>query len=139
LDDPCATLQLSPGQQSALTVQAPHAGTQLDEEQTKRAMPESAPASTAAGLGTQGTALQQSALETHACPAPTQVESVQRGTPSMSGLHVSWWQLPLQQSHDALHDAAANRHTSPFGLQALGLRHTPRTLGGAMLHDPGAS
>jgi hypothetical protein len=40
-------------------------------------------------------------------------------------LQVSWWQLPEQQSHDALHDIDASLHTSPSGLQPVGLRHTP--------------
>jgi hypothetical protein len=59
-------MQLSPAQQSALTVQPPHAATQVDEEQMSFGMPESTPASAAAGLGTHGTPLQQSALDTHA-------------------------------------------------------------------------
>jgi hypothetical protein len=129
--------QLSPAQQSALTVQAPQADTQVVEEQTNLGTPASAPASAAAGLGTQGTSLQQSALERHAAPAFTQVEFVQRGTPTLSGLQVSLWQLPLQQSHDAVHDALARRHTSPFGLQDIGLRQTPRTFPGEIEHAPG--
>jgi hypothetical protein len=139
LVEPCEMTQLSPAQQSALTVQAPQAATHVDEEQTNRGTPESTPASAAAGLGTQGTSLQQSALETHAPPAFTHVEFVQRGTPTLSSLHVSLWQFPLQQSHDAVQDAVARRQTSPFGLQDIGLRQTPSTLPGAMEHEPGWS
>jgi hypothetical protein len=63
---PTGAMQLSPGQQSALIVQPPQAGTQLELEQTSGATPASAPASDAAGLGTHGTWLQQSALEAQA-------------------------------------------------------------------------
>jgi hypothetical protein len=131
-DDPTATMQLLPGQQSALTVQVAHAAWQVVFAQMN-----CGPASPAFGLGTHGTSLQQSALETQAPPAGTQVELVQRGTPTSSGLHVSLWQLPLQQSHDALHDCVARRHTSPFGLHESGLRHTPREAPAAMLQAPG--
>jgi hypothetical protein len=136
LVDPRAMTQLSPAQQSALTVQPPHAATHVVAEQTKRGTPESTPASAAAGLGTHGSALQQSALETHASPAFTHAESVQRGTPTLSSLHVSLWHTPLQQSHDARHCTVPRRQTSPFGLHALGLRQTPRVFGGVMLHAP---
>jgi hypothetical protein len=34
-------------------------------------------------------------------------------------------QLPAQQSHDALQLVVASLQTSPFGLQLVGLRHTP--------------
>ncbi len=45
----------------------------------------------------------------------------------MSCRHVSCVsQLPLQQSHEALQLIVCNLHTSPFGLQPVGLRHTPR-------------
>jgi hypothetical protein len=37
----------------------------------------------------------------------------------------SFSQLPLQQSHDELHDIVASLQTSPSGLQPIGLRHTP--------------
>jgi hypothetical protein len=132
-------MQLSPGQQSALIVQPPHAGTQLEVEQTRGATPASAPASAAAGLGTHGTWLQQSALEAQACPAPRHCTLVQRGTPTMSGLQVSFVsQLPAQQSHDALQLMVESLHTLPFGLHPIGLRQLPRTLGGVMLHAPGA-
>jgi hypothetical protein len=115
---PCATTQDSPAQQSALIVHLPQLGTQLDVPQTNGAP--------AAGFGTQGSPLQQSALDAQACPAPTHCTSVHRGTPTLSGLHVSLTsQLPEQQSHDALHDIVFSLHTSPFGLQDVGLRHTP--------------
>ena len=46
---------------------------------------------------------------------------------------MSWFsQLPLQQSHDALHDIVASLQTSPSGLQPCGLRHTPTTKGAVM-------
>jgi hypothetical protein len=70
--------------------------------------------------------LQQSALEEHPWPAAAHMASEHRGTPTLSGRHVSWWQLPEQQSHDALHDIVARRQTSPSGLQLTGLRQTPR-------------
>ena len=38
----------------------------------------------------------------------------------------SFWQLPLQQSHDALHDIVASLQMSPSGLQPIGFLHTPR-------------
>jgi len=99
--------------------------------------PESAPASAAAAFGTQGKPLQQSALETHAAPAFAHCEFVQRGTPTLSGLHVFWWQLPLQQSHEAVHPMLPRRQTSPFGLQESGLRQMPSTFGGVTVHAPG--
>ena len=84
-----------------------------------------APAS--AGLGTQGRPPQQSALLEHDCPAATQLAPVQRGTPTLSVLQVSWVsQLPAQQSHDALQLIVLSLQTSPFGLHPIGLRHTPR-------------
>jgi hypothetical protein len=132
-------MHVSPAQQSALTVHAPQAATQLVEEHTKRGIPESTPASAAAGFGTHGTVLQQSAAETHAPPAFTHVELVQRGTPTLSSLHVSLWQLPLQQSQDAVQLTVDRRHTSPFGLHDIGLRQTPRTLGGEIEQAPGWS
>jgi hypothetical protein len=90
------------------------------------------------GLGTQGRLLQQFALEAHAWPTGTQVAPAQRGTPSVSGLQVSWWQLPLQQSHDELQDMVLSRQTSPSGLQPIGFLHTPTTYGGVMAHVTGA-
>jgi hypothetical protein len=134
---PWVTMHDSPAQQSALTVQAPQAEMHCVDAQTRRGTPESAPASAAAGLGTHGSPLQQSALETHAAPGFTHAESVQRGTPTLSSLHVSLWHTPLQQSHDAVQLMLPRRHTSPFGLQPLGLRHTPKTFGGETVHAPG--
>ena len=93
------------------------------------------------GLGTQGRPPQQFALVAHDPPAWTHVAPAQRGTPSESGLQVSWgWfsQLPLQQSHDALHDMVASLQTSPLGLQDVGLRQTPTVLGGVITHPPEA-
>jgi len=56
----------------------------------------------------------------------------------LSCLQVSWVsQLPLQQSHDELHDIVASLHTSPFGLHPIGLRHTPTVAGGVMSHVTG--
>jgi hypothetical protein len=69
--------------------------------------------------------LQQLALDAQEPPAATHVAPAQRGTPTLSGRHVFWWQLPAQQSHDALHDIVARRQTSPSGLQLIGLRQTP--------------
>jgi hypothetical protein len=85
------------------------------------------------GFGTQGSPPQQSALDTQDCPVATHVAPVQRGTPMMSGLHVSMvWQLPEQQSHDALHDLVESLQTSPFGLHPVGLRQTPSGLPAAI-------
>jgi len=70
--------------------------------------------------------LQQSALDAHACPGARHAAPVHRGTPTLSGLHVSLFsQLPAQQSHDALQDIVASLQTSPLGLHPIGLRHTP--------------
>lgn len=106
-------------QQSALIEHAPQVFTQLPPaKHTKGEVPP--------GFGTQGSPLQQSALDAHAAPAATHCTPVQRGTPTLSGLHVSMVsQLPAQQSHDALHDIVLSLQTSPFGLQPVGLRHTP--------------
>ena len=115
---PWGTSHADPGQQSALLVQAPHAGTQLFGEHTYGGEPP--------GLGTQGTPLQQSALEAHELPAPTHWRSAQRGTPTLSCLHVSCVsQLPAQQSQLELHDIVASLQTSPFGLQPWGFRQMP--------------
>src|SRR5262245_29592052 len=86
------------------------------------------------GFGTQGRPPQQLALDAHASPAPAHCAAAQRGTPSESGRQVSAWQLPLQQSHEALHDVVASLHTSPSGLQPVGFWHTPTVAGGVMLH-----
>ena len=103
----------------------------------KGAPPASGPASVWFGLGTHGSPPQQSALDEQACPAPTHVEFVQRGTPMMSSRHVlcapvsppaPLLQLPEQQSHEALQDTIdPSVQTSPFGLQPVGLRQIPRT------------
>jgi hypothetical protein len=104
-------------------------------------------------LGTHGRPPQQSALDEQACPAPMQLEYVQRGTPMMSRRQVlcgpvsppaPLLQLPEQQSHEALQETRDPRvQMSPFGLQPVGLRQTPSTpaSGSAPLHvtlpDPG--
>jgi hypothetical protein len=89
-------------------------------------------------FGTQGAPLQQLALEAQDWPAPTHAAAAQRGTPTLSCLHVSIVsQLPLQQSHDALHDMVLSLHTSPSGLQPMGLRQTPTVAPGVMLHVTG--
>ena len=78
------------------------------------------------GFGTQGSVLQQSALEAQAPPGITHVPGEQRGTPRLSWWQVSWVsQLPEQQSHEALHDIVASLQMSPSGLQPIGLRHVP--------------
>lgn len=125
---PCAATQVCPTQQSALIVHFPQLGTQPPPTLQMNFDPASA------GLGTHGRPLQQSALVEHACPALTQAASLQRGTPTLSSLQVSWWQLPEQQSHDALHDIDASLQTSPSGLQPVGFRHTPRGPLPEMLH-----
>jgi hypothetical protein len=82
--------------------------------------------------------LQQLALEAQAWPAPTQVPGEQRGTPTLSWRHVSIVsQLPLQQSHDALHDIVDSLQTSPSGLQPMGLRQTPTVAPALMAHVTG--
>lgn len=43
-----------------------------------------------------------------------------------------FWQLPLQQSQEALHEVVASLQTSPSGLQPIGLRQTP-TVAGAVI------
>jgi hypothetical protein len=45
--------------------------------------------------------------------------------------------LPLQQSHEALHDMVASLQTSPSGLHPLGFWQTPTMFGGVMLHVTG--
>jgi hypothetical protein len=78
------------------------------------------------GLGTHGVPPQQFALEAHEPPALTHCWAAQRGTPTLSCLQVSSVsQLPLQQSHDELQVVVCSLHTSPSGLQPIGLRHTP--------------
>jgi hypothetical protein len=115
---PFGMSHVSPGQQSAFTVHAPHACTHDVAPQTKGGVP--------FGLGTHGRALQQLALDAHAPPAGTHCAGAQRGTPTLSRWQVSSvLQLPLQQSQLALHDVPFSLHTSPSGLQPIGLRHTP--------------
>lgn len=115
---PCATSQAVPGQQSALSVHAPQAWTQVCPEHTYGGL--------APGLGTHGAPLQQSALEAHELPGFTHWAPVHRGTPSLSCLHVSCVsQLPAQQSHDELHDIVCSLQTSPLGLQPIGKRQIP--------------
>jgi hypothetical protein len=82
--------------------------------------------------------LQQFALDAQAIPAPTHVAPVHRGTPSVSCLQVSCVsQLPLQQSHDALHDIVFSLQTSPSGLQPIGFLQMPTAAGGVMSHVTG--
>jgi hypothetical protein len=69
--------------------------------------------------------LQQSALVAQAPPASRHTETLHRGMPRLSCLHVSAWQLPLQQSHDELQEVVAVRQTAPLGLQPVGFWHTP--------------
>jgi len=108
----------SPGQQSALLLHAPHDGTHCCGKQVSGPPPSAPP-------GTHGLPLQQSALVAHAPPASRHCETEQRGTPRLSCLHVSAWQLPLQQSHDELQLLVARRHTAPLGLQPVGFWQTP--------------
>jgi hypothetical protein len=49
----------------------------------------------------------------------------------------SFSQLPLQQSHEELHDTVLSLHTSPSGLQPIGLRQTPTVDGAVMTHVTG--
>jgi hypothetical protein len=82
--------------------------------------------------------LQQLALDAHDPPGFTQVPPAQRGTPTLSRWQVSWFsQLPLQQSHEALHDIVASLQTSPSGLQPWGLRQVPTVAGGVMVQVTG--
>ena len=117
---PSGAKQAAPPQQSAFVVHVPQAGEQLLVAQMNGGEPD--------GFGMHGKPLQQSALETHADPAPTQVAPVQRGTPTLSCRQVVppfWLQLPAQQSQEALHDVVASLHTSPLGLQPIGRRQMP--------------
>jgi hypothetical protein len=129
---PAETMHDAPGQQSALLVHAPHAATHWLGLHTNGGV---APAT---GLGTHGAPLQQFALEAHDPPALTHCAPAHRGTPTLSCLHVSWVsQLPLQQSHDELQLVVFNLHTSPSGLQPIGLRHTPTVAGAVTTHVTG--
>jgi hypothetical protein len=119
-----------PGQQSALTVHWPHLATHWVVPHTYGGVP--------LGLGTQGSPLQQLALDAHASPAPTHCTGPQRGTPTLSGWQESsFWQLPLQQSHEALQDIVCKRQMSPSGLQPIGLRHTPTSYPDDLSHVTG--
>jgi hypothetical protein len=117
---PGSTTHDVPAQQSALSVQPPHAGMHVMVEHTYGG------AAPATGFGTHGMPLQQFALEAHAPPGLAHWAAAQRGTPMLSCLHVSLVsQLPLQQSHDELQDIVFSLHTSPSGLQPCGLRQMP--------------
>jgi hypothetical protein len=118
----------SPGQQSAVVVQAPPAPTQMGPHTSG-----GTPASGAHdGLGTHGKP-QQSALVAQACPArdPPSVQgspfSVQRGIPRMSCWQTSgfWLTLPAQQLFSALHDITFSLQMAPAGLQAIPLSQRP--------------
>jgi len=90
------------------------------------------------GLGTHGAPLQQFALVAQAPPAITHWVAAHRGTPRLSGLHVSLTsQLPLQQSHEALHEVVLSLQTSPSGLHPIGLRQTPTVAGAVMTQVTG--
>jgi hypothetical protein len=116
-------MQLEPGQQSALVLQPPHAGTHWFVKHTKGG-PDPL------GLGTHGMPLQQSALEAHEPPGLTHWASLQRGTPRLSCLQVSLTsQLPLQQSHDALQEVFESLHTAPLGLHPVEFWQTPTVFG----------
>jgi hypothetical protein len=115
-------LHAEPGQQSALLLQVPHAGTHCWPKQTNGGLPPST------GLGTHGWPPQQSALDAHPAPASTHWAYVQRGTPTLSCWQVSrFWpsHTPLQQSQEALHDMFASLQTSPLGLHPIGLVQIP--------------
>jgi hypothetical protein len=114
-----------PGQQSASFEHAPHAAMHDAVLHTKGGVP--------AAFGTQGALPQQLALDAQAPPAATHLAGAQRGTPTLSWWQVSWFsQLPLQQSHDALHDCVFSLQTSPSGLQPIGVRQMPTVLGGVI-------
>jgi hypothetical protein len=130
---PTATKHAAPPQQSALVVHLPHAA-EHDCPQTNVGDPD--------GFGMHGRPLQQSALEAHAAPAPTQVAPVQRGTPTLSCLHVMppfCSQLPEQQSQDALQEVVASLQTSPFGLHPWGLLQIPSSAPAVFAHEPAAA
>jgi len=91
----------------------------------------------ALGLGTHGAPPQQLALDAHEPPASTQAPA-HRGTPTLSCLQVSLTsQLPLQQSHEELHDIVCSLQTSPSGLQPIGFRQTPTALDPDLSHVTG--
>jgi len=77
-----------------------------------------------------GNPSQQLALEAQASPFMAHFSGAQRGTPTLSTLHVSCVsQLPLQQLQEALQDIVASLQMSPSGLQPMGLRQTPTAYG----------
>ena len=120
-----------PRQQSASLEHEPHRAMHDDPEHTYGAPP-------ATAFGTQGAPLQQLALDAHEPPAAVHVAGAQRGTPTLSCLQVSSFsQLPAQQSHDELQDIVFSLHTSPSGLQPIGLRQTPTVAGDVMTHVTG--
>jgi hypothetical protein len=88
------------------------------------------------GLGTHGAPLQQSALDAQPAPASAHWALAQRGTPSLSCLHVSIVsQLPAQQSHVELHDIVWSLQTAPFGSQLRPARlQMPTVAGGVIAH-----
>ena len=132
---PTGMRHVSPPQQSALFVQRPQAGSHETIAQMYGGVP--------LGFGTHGRLLQQLALEAHAAPAGTQVPGEHLGTPTLSRLHVylpgeiGWLQLPLQQSHDELHDVPCSLQTSPSGLQPMGFEQTPTVNGAVIAHVTG--
>jgi len=129
---PVGMTHVSPEQQSALLVHPPHAATHEVAPHTNGGIPPGV------GLGTQGKPLQQFALEAHAPPALTHCSAAQRGMPTLSNLQVFFvLQLPLQQSHEALHIAPGTLHTSPSGLQPWGFWQTPIVNGAVLLHVTG--
>jgi hypothetical protein len=121
---PGGAAHVSPGQQSASTVHVLHPCTHAASKQTSGGI---APG---IGFGTHGKPLQQLALEAQAPPGATHCNPAQRGTPSRSGLQVSWVSHdPLQQSQETLHDIVGSLQASPSGLQPMGFRQTPKTPG----------
>jgi hypothetical protein len=127
---PIGVMQVSPSQQSALLVHAPQVATHDALKQMYGGVP--------FGFGTQGRPLQQFALDAQEPPAATHCAAAHRGTPTLSSLQVSrFWQLPLQQSHEELHDIVESLQTSPSGLHPCGLRQTPTMKGIEMSHVTG--
>jgi hypothetical protein len=87
--EPRGSTQVDPGQQSALMLHDPPAGTHAEVKQ--RSMPESS--------GTHGAPLQQSLEDAHSSPVLRQAERpLQRGTPSLSSWQQSLLAMQPQQS-----------------------------------------
>jgi len=64
-----------------------------------------------------------------------QLVAAQRAIPPSSGRHVvTFSQLPLQQSHDALQLDDASLHSSPSGLHPTGVLQKPVVAGGVIRH-----